>query len=134
MQRDIQLVLERWGTWATTEGSGVDWSPIAAGFKGLLHKTGKARESCCDNDGIIVDSAIGMLKRAGREDELNLIMLHYMYNVSKSTIARWEKCSEGKIRNRLMIAETFIDACIIMTGTRLEMDDWLNKTPVNKVA
>ncbi len=39
MQRDIQLVLERWGTWAISEGSQVDWSPIAAGFKGLLDLT-----------------------------------------------------------------------------------------------
>ena len=131
MQRDIQLVLERWGTWATSEGTQVDWSPIAAGFKGLLVNTGKSRESCCDNDGMIVDTAVGMLRRAGREDELNLVMLHYMYNVSKSTISRWEKCSEGKIRNRLM---TFIDACIIMTGARLEMDDWTHKREIEKVA
>ncbi|EPT3111746.1 antiterminator Q family protein [Klebsiella grimontii] len=134
MQRDIQLVLERWGTWAINEGSQVDWSPIGAGFKGLLLNTSKSRESCCDNDGLIVDAAVGMLRRAGREDELNLVMLHYMYNVSKSTIARWEKCSEGKIRNRLMIAETFIDACIIMTGARLEMDDWTHKREIEKVA
>ena len=83
MQRDIQLVLERWGTWAISEGSQVDWSPIAAGFKGLLLNTSKSRESCCDNDGLIVDAAVGMLKRAGRDDELNLVMLHYMHNVSK---------------------------------------------------
>lgn len=134
MQRDIQLVLERWGTWATSEGTQVNWSPIAAGFKGLLVDTGKSRDSCSDNDGLIVDTAVGMLRRAGREDELNLVMLHYMYNVSKSTIARWQKCSEGKIRNKLMIAETFIDACIIMTGTRLEMDDWTHKYQPEKVA
>lgn len=132
--RDIQLVLERWGTWATSEGTRVDWSPVAAGFKGLLPVTGKSRDSCCDNDGMIVDTAVGMLRHAGREDELNLVMLHYMYNVSKSTIARWNKCSEGKIRNKLMIAETFIDACIIMTGARLEMDDWTHKSEIEKVA
>lgn len=134
MQRDIQLVLERWGTWATSEGTQVDWSPIAAGFKGLLPADGKSRNSCCDNDGMIVDTAVGMLKRTGREEELNLIMLHYMYSVSKSTIARRQKCSEGKIRNRLMIAETFIDACIIMTGAKLEMDDWAHKIDIDKVA
>ena len=104
------------------------------GFKGLLVNTGKSRDSCSDNDGLIVDTAVGMLRRAGREDELDLVMLHYMYNVSKSTIARWQKCSEGKIRNKLMIAETFIDACIIMTGTRLEMDDWTHKCETGKVA
>lgn len=134
MQRDIQLVLERWGTWATSEGTQVSWSPIAAGFKGLLPAVGKSRDSCCDNDGMIVDTAVGMLRRAGRDDELNLVMLHYMYNVSKSTIARQQKCSEGKIRNRLMIAETFIDACIIMTGAKLETDEWAHKIGIDKVA
>ncbi|WP_416361255.1 antiterminator Q family protein [Klebsiella quasipneumoniae] len=108
---------------------------VSLGRNDLLIRTfPKSRESCCDNDGLIVDTAVGMLKRAGREDELNLVMLHYMHNVSKSTIARWEKCSEGKIRNRLMIAETFIDACIIMTGARLEMDDWTHKREIEKVA
>ena len=61
-------------------------------------------------------------------------MLHYMYDVSKSTISRWKKCSEGKIRQKLMIAETFIDACIIMTGARLEMDEWTKRADIDKVA
>ncbi|WP_312743953.1 antiterminator Q family protein [Cedecea neteri] len=132
--RDIQLVLERWGGWASKEGSQVDWSPIAGGFKGLLPSENKSRLSCCDNDGMIVDTAIGMLKKAGRADELDMVMLHYMYDVSKSTLARWEKCSEGKIRSRLMIAETFIDACIIMSGATLEMDEWTHKSKIKKVA
>lgn len=132
--RDIQLVLERWGAWASNEGSRVDWSPVGAGFKGLILQAGKSRPSCCDNDGIIVDTAVGMLGKTGRHDELKLIMLHYMYDVSKSTISRWEKCSEGKIRQKLMIAETFIDACIIMSGATLEMDDWTQRNRVIKVA
>lgn len=132
--RDIQLVLERWGGWAAQEGSQVDWSPIAGGFKGLLPSESKSRPSCCDNDGMIIDTAVGMLKKAGRADELNMIMLHYKHDVSKSTLARWNKCSEGKIRNRMMIAETFIDACIIMTGAKLEMDEWAHKSKIKKVA
>lgn len=83
---------------------------------------------------MIIDTAVGMLKKAGRADELNMIMLHYKHDVSKSTLARWNKCSEGKIRNRMMIAETFIDACIIMTGAKLEMDEWAHKSKIKKVA
>ncbi|WP_158782713.1 antiterminator Q family protein [Pantoea sp. BAV 3049] len=123
--RDIQKVLERWGSWAAAEGSQLDWSPVAAGFKGLLPSEGKSRLSCCDSDGMIVDSAIARLNKVGRMDEVELIMLHYMWNVSKSAIARKKKCSEGKIRNQLMIAETFIDACIIMSDAELEMDRWV---------
>lgn len=133
--RDIQLVLERWGAWAACEGSQVGWSPTSPMFRSLLPQEGKSsRQSCSDNDGIIIDSAVGMLKKTDRHDELELVMLHYMYDVSKSTIARWRKCSEGKVRQQLMIAETFIDACIIMTGSRLEMDEWTRKTIFRKSA
>lgn len=40
--RDIQLVLARWGVWARYS-SGLDYSSIAAGFKGLLADTSKVR-------------------------------------------------------------------------------------------
>ncbi|WP_147199287.1 antiterminator Q family protein [Pantoea sp. MBD-2R] len=123
--RDIQKVLERWGGWAAAEGTQLDWSPVAAGFKGLLPDERRSRLSCCDNDGTIVDSAIAKLNKVGRSEEVELIMLHYFYNLSKSAIARKKKCSEGKIRNQLMIAETFIDACIIMSDAELEMDAWV---------
>lgn len=125
--RDIQLVLERWGGWAANEGSQVGWSPTSAMFKSLLPHSSKPRPLCSDNDGLIIDTAVGMLSKAKRQDELELIMLHYMYDVSKSTIARWNKCSEGKVRQQLMIAETFIDACILMTEVELEMDTWTQR-------
>ena len=34
MQRDIQLVLDLWSGWAANDNSSIDYSPIAAGFKG----------------------------------------------------------------------------------------------------
>lgn len=132
--RDIQLVLERWGGWAANDGSQVGWCPTSAMFKSLLPHTKKSRLSCSDNDGMIIDTAVGMLSKANRQDELELVMLHYIYDVSKSTIARWNKCSEGKIRQQLMIAETFIDACIMMTGSELEMDSCTQRTIVKKIA
>jgi hypothetical protein len=71
-----------------------------------------------------------MLGKTGRHDELKLIMLHYMYDVSKSTISRW-KVSGGN-QTETMIA-AFIDA-IIMSGATLEMDDWTQRNRVVKVA
>ncbi|WP_423246532.1 antiterminator Q family protein [Proteus mirabilis] len=108
----------------------MDYSSIAAGVKGLLSSINKSRVSCCD-DGIIIDSAVGQLIKVGRKDEYDLIEKHYIKNISKSAIARDMKCSEGKIRQKLMIAETFIDACLIMTGAVLEMDEWTNKTTID---
>ncbi|MEL5558953.1 antiterminator Q family protein [Serratia ureilytica] len=119
--RDIQMVLERWGQWAQ-DNSGVDYSPIAAGFKGLLPDTRKSKPSCCDNDGLIIDGAVGRLKKVRDERELGVIMLHYRYGVSKSAIARRWKISEGSVRQKLMMAESFIEGCLAMTGAALEMD------------
>lgn len=127
--RDIQLVLERWGQWAK-DNSCVDYSPIAAGFKGLLPNTNKSKPSCCDNDGLIVDGAVGRLKKVRDERELGVIILHYRYGVSKSEIARKWKVSEGSIRQKLMMAESFIEGCLAMTGTTLEMDAWTHKSSV----
>ncbi|HGM7737310.1 TPA: antiterminator Q family protein [Serratia marcescens] len=131
--RDIQLVLERWGQWAK-DNSGVDYSPIAAGFKGLLPNTNKSKASCCDNDGLIVDGAVGRLKKVRDERELGVIMLHYRYGVSKSEIARRWKVSEGNIRQKLMMAESFIEGCLAMTGATLEMDAWTSRSEISAVA
>jgi hypothetical protein len=131
--RDIQLVLERWGQWAM-DNSGVDYSPIAAGFKGLLADTSKSKPSCCDNDGLIIDSAVGRLKKVRDEKELGVIMLHYLHGVSKSAIARRWKISEGSVRQKLLLAESFIEGCLAMTGASLEMDDWAHKSVISAVA
>ncbi|CVF31227.1 TPA: antitermination protein Q [Serratia marcescens] len=131
--RDIQMVLERWGQWAQ-DNSGVDYSPIAAGFKGLLPDTRKSKPSCCDNDGLTIDGAVGRLKKVRDERELGVIMLHYRYGVSKSEIARRWKVSEGNIRQKLMMAESFIEGCLAMTGATLEMDAWTSRSEISAVA
>ncbi|MCZ0823692.1 antiterminator Q family protein [Dickeya solani] len=125
--RDIQLALERWGAWAADDSNGVDYSHIAAGFKGLLQSRSKSRESCCDNDALIIDAAVTRLKQVRRPEELQMIVLHYIYNVSKCALARRFKCSEGMIRIKLQIAEGFIDGCLAMTGAALEMDASIQK-------
>ena len=42
--RDMYEILDRWGAWAASDNSGVDWQPIAAGFKGLLPHGKKTRQ------------------------------------------------------------------------------------------
>lgn len=121
--RDISLVLERWGVWAR-DYSGVDYSPIAAGFKGLLPVTSSRKESCCDDDGLIVDAAVGQLKARRLTHEYSLICLHYIRGVSKRQIAKRYKVSEGRVRQQMQVAEGFVDGCLAMTGSVLEMDSY----------
>ena len=131
--RDIQLVLARYGVWAK-DNSGVDWSPIAAGFKGLRPTESSKVESCCDNDGLIVDAAVGRLAAVRKPEEVTLIMLHYRMGLSKRKIAKMYKVSEGLIRQQLQVAEGFVDGCLAMTGAVLEMDAYTQKIRVAKVA
>lgn len=119
--RDIQYILECWGGWAASEGAGVDYSSIAAGFKGLLPDNSYQRPSLTDHDGIIIDSCIGKLKKF-KQEEYELVVAHYRYNVSLRAIARRRKCSDGTVRKNMQTAEGFIQGVLCMLGVSLEMD------------
>lgn len=119
--RDIQQVLGRWGVWAR-ESSSLGYSPIAAGFKGLLPSSSKTLASCCDSDGMLVDRAVAQLQAIRQPEELELILRFYVYGQSKSAIARGWKCSEGRVRQQMQVAESFIEGCLASQAIRLEMD------------
>jgi hypothetical protein len=120
--RDIQNVLELWGAWAASDSCSVDFSPIAAGFKGLLPQTSKTRIMCSDSDGLIIEGCMAQLIKK-RPYEYNLLVGHYVYKVSKRQMARIRKKSEKQIRIEMMLAEGFIDGCLSMLDLRLEMDN-----------
>lgn len=121
--RDIQEVLSRYGVWAS-DNSNIDFSHVAAGFKGLLPPSGPTKKSCSDDDGLIVDGAVTRLKDLRNSEEFEMIYVHYILGQSKSAIARAKKCDEKIIRIKLQIAEGFIDGCISMLGVRLDMDKY----------
>lgn len=122
--RDIQKVLELWGGWAAGDHSGVDYSPIAAGFKGLLPQTGKSRLSCTDDDALIIEGCLARLKNR-KPYEHSLLVAHYLYGISKRKIAKSRKKDEKIIRIEIQMAEGFIEGCLSMLEIRLEMDEWI---------
>lgn len=108
---DIHETLELWGAWAASDNSNVDFSPIAAGFKGLLPQTSRARPQCSDDDGIMIDGCVARLKKYNPE-EYKLIILHFVCRVSLRKIAKAQKCSDGKIRRDLQTAIGFINGLV----------------------
>ncbi|HHN8406050.1 TPA: antiterminator Q family protein [Morganella morganii] len=44
--------------------SGLGYSSVAAGFKGLVSRTSITKLSCCDEDGLIIDGCIAKLLNA----------------------------------------------------------------------
>ncbi len=119
--RDIQMVLERWGGWAASDSTGVDYSPIAAGFKGLLPQTSKTRLSCTDDDALIIEGCLTRLQKR-KPYEHSLLVAYYLYGISKRKIARMRKKDEKMIRIEIQMAEGFIDGCLSMLDVTLDMD------------
>ncbi|MBJ9159002.1 antitermination protein [Citrobacter sp. FDAARGOS_156] len=109
--RDMYDVMERWGAWAAAESSGVDWQPIAAGFKGLLPHGKKARLQCDDDEGIMIDGCLTRLKKA-KPDEYQIVIAHFVVGMSLRTIAKKRKCSDGLIRKNLQTALGFIEGTL----------------------
>lgn len=120
--RDISNILYRWGGWAASFSTGVDYSHIAAGFKGLIPINNKSRLSCSDNDALIIEACLGRL-RIKKPEEYNLLVAHYLYNISKRKIAKDKKKDEKNIRIEMQVAEGFILGCLEMLDVKLEMDE-----------
>ncbi|MFP2504481.1 antiterminator Q family protein [Buttiauxella gaviniae] len=119
--RDMQKVLERWGGWAASDGSNVDYSPIAAGFKGLLAQGSNSRLSCTDDDGLVIEGCMARLKKR-KPYEYELLVAHYILEISKRKIAKKRKKDEKVIRVEIQMAEGFIEGCLAMLDIKLEMD------------
>ncbi|WP_158784439.1 antiterminator Q family protein [Pantoea sp. BAV 3049] len=120
--RDIKLLLEMWGGWAATERSGVNYSHIAAGFRGLITSSAPRRLICTDNDGIILDSCISRLK-LNHPEEHALLVAHYHYRLSLRTIARRRHCADGTIRKQLQMAEGFVEGALSTLEIELECEN-----------
>ncbi|EBZ6540153.1 antitermination protein [Salmonella enterica subsp. enterica serovar Mapo] len=111
--RDMYEVMDRWGAWAAADSSGVDWQPIAAGFKGLLPHGKKSRLQCNDDDGIMIDVCVARLK-IYKPEEYELIIAHFILGISLRTIAKKRKCSDGTVRKNLQTALGFVDGVLSM--------------------
>ncbi|HHG1905664.1 TPA: antiterminator Q family protein [Klebsiella pneumoniae] len=111
--RDMYEILVRWGAWAASDNSGVDWQPIAAGFKGLLPHGKKTRQQCDDDEGIMIDGCVARLRKH-RPNEYELIIAHFIVGISLRTISRKRKCSDGTIRKELQTAMGFICGVLSM--------------------
>lgn len=109
--RDMYAVLECWGAWAAADNSGVNWQPIAAGFKGLLSYGKKSRTQCDDDEGIMIDGCVARLRKY-KQEEYELIIAHFVIGISLRTIAKKRKCSDGTIRKNLQTAIGFIEGMI----------------------
>lgn len=119
--RDMQKVLDLWGAWAASDSNSIDYSAIAAGFKGLLPQTSKTRLQCSDDDGLVIEGCMARLRKRSLYD-YELLVAYYIFRVSKRGMAKRRKKSEKQIRIEMQLAEGFIEGCLSMLNIPLEMD------------
>ena len=122
--RDIQMVLERWGAWAANNHEDVTWSSVAAGFKGLIPSKVKSRPQCSDDDGLIISSAMTVLKKK-EPYQYELLEMYYVYGVTLRALGVKLGISLNQVVIRLQKAEGFIDGCLAMLGVSLEIDCYI---------
>ena len=111
--RDMLQVLDCWGAWAAADSSGVDWQPIAAGFRGLLPHGKSNRIQCCDDEGLRIDGCVERLKKF-KPEEYELLIAHFVIGISLRAIAKKRKVSDGTVRKDLQTAIGFVEGCISM--------------------
>lgn len=104
-----------------SDSSGVDYSPIAAGFKGLLPYTCKTRVACSDNDALIVEGCLARLKQKG------LMSIRFLWHIiyTEYPSVRLQRCvgrMRELVRIEIQLAEGFIDGCLSMLDLTLDMD------------
>ena len=122
--RDIQMVLERWGAWVANNHEDVEWSSVAAGFKGLIASKVKSRPQCSDDDGLIISSAMTVLKKK-EPYQYELLEMYYVYGVTLRALGVKLGISLNQVVIRLQKAEGFIDGCLAMLGVSLEIDCYI---------
>ncbi|HGU0906976.1 antiterminator Q family protein [Escherichia coli] len=122
--RDTQMVLERWGAWVANNHEDVEWSSVAAGFKGLIPSKVKSRPQCSDDDGLIISSAMTVLKKK-EPYQYELLEMYYVYGVTLRALGVKLGISLNQVVIRLQKAEGFIDGCLAMLGVSLEIDCYI---------
>ncbi|EHH5059232.1 antitermination protein [Escherichia coli] len=122
--RDIQMVLERWGAWVANNHEDVEWSSVAAGFKGLIPSKVKSRPQCSDDDGLIISSAMTVLKKK-EPYQYELLEMYYVYGVTLRVLGVKLGISLNQVVIRLQKAEGFIDGCLAMLGVSLEINCYI---------
>ncbi|MDQ7207432.1 antiterminator Q family protein [Serratia fonticola] len=98
----------------------IDYSPIVAGFKGLLPSKSNGKQSCSDDDGLLIDSCAARLKRY-KPDEYDLVVLHHIYGLSLRKIGKKHKYSDGTIRKEMQAVEGFINGVLCVLNITLHI-------------
>lgn len=122
--KQVRKIIEMWGAWSSNS-TGCGWYNEAPGMKNVLPIEPDYRERLCDEDALIVDKMIASMYSPGNERSMLVFILHYVYGINKSQIAKKVKCNEKTIRALLLLMEQFLAGMLnqrYSSGFRLILD------------
>ncbi|STZ12890.1 Phage antitermination protein Q [Morganella morganii] len=109
------------GAWVVDNQESVYWSPIAAGFKGLIPEKVKSRQSCSDDDALVISGIMAKLN-IRNSDMHDLLFDYYVFGKTFIQLAKKYGCSDTHIGKKLQKAEGLVEGMLIMGDVKLEMD------------
>lgn len=122
--KQVRKIIEMWGAWSNN-ATGCGWYNEAPGMKNVLPIKPDYRERLCDEDALVVDKMIASIYSPENERSMFVFILHYVYGVNKSQIAKKVKCNEKTIRALLLLMEQFLAGMLnqrYSSGFRLILD------------
>ncbi|MBL4288366.1 MULTISPECIES: antiterminator Q family protein [Vibrio] len=117
----VRELLHAWGRWSN-DNTGCDWYRDTPYLSSVTPKPSRNHISITDERAGIVDKAIANLLQERNSQAMSFLVLYYAYGLNKSEIARLaakadrKKCSEGKVRNAIQLAEFFLAGVFSQQG------------------
>lgn len=111
-------ILRAWGSWSHNH-TNCDWYRQAPGMSNVIPEEAKPYfETLTDDDALAVDKIVMKMYDENNPRPMSFFILSYVYGMNNCEIARRatkadkKKCSEGKVRNALMLMETFVQGAL----------------------
>ncbi|HGN2941372.1 antiterminator Q family protein [Proteus mirabilis] len=111
----------------------MDYSSIAAGFKGLVPSSRRSRNECSDSDGLKINKAVLHLRKSNSY-LFQLVIMYYVKNDPLRSMATKLGISHNEVAKRLQTAEGFIDGCLSVSNMKLDMDKIIQKDHIYMLA
>lgn len=116
--RTTRKILRAWGAWSNNNVD-CDWYREAPGMSNVLPREAKPYyETLTDEEAAVVDKIVLMMHDEKNPRPMTFFILSYVYGMNNCEIARRttkadkKKCSEGKVRNAIMLMETFVQGAL----------------------
>ncbi|GLT13876.1 antiterminator Q family protein [Vibrio algivorus] len=122
--KQVRKIIEMWGVWSSNS-TGCGWYNEAPGMRNVLPIEPDDRDSLCDEDALVIDKMIASMYSPDNERPMGFFIMHYVYGINKSQVAKQAKCSEKTVRAALLLMEQFFAGMLnqrYSVGFRLVLD------------